>query len=167
MKILTYEDNSLELPSHHILFNKNLIHVKFKKLDSSAIIPSYGRIGDAGLDLTCTNKTLIGSTQIQYGTSLALKIPNGYVGLLFPRSSIKNYTLNLANSVGVIDENYIGEIKLIFNRIEEKSLFLKEYKLGERIAQLVVIPIPTIELEEVEELSSTNRGSLGFGSSGL
>lgn len=139
--------------------------VKFKKLDEKAVIPAYSKPGDAGLDLTATSKSELVNTKygfIEYGTGLAVEIPEGYVGLIFPRSSISNTGLILSNSVGVIDSGYRGEIKFRFKYIPDTNL----YEVGDRVGQLVIIPYPTIEIEEATELNSSERGKGGFGSSG-
>jgi len=143
--------------------NENKLKVKFKKLSKYAIAPSYAKDGDAGLDLTAYTLTDLKSEPfIEYGTGIAMEIPQGYVGLVFPRSSVsKKENFYLKNSVGVIDSGYRGEIKLRFNRSEDR------YEVGEKVGQLIIIPYPTIYLEEVEELSSTERGEGGFGSTGI
>ena len=87
--------------------------IKVKRLTEKAVIPAYQKPGDAGLDLTCTSVS-IKEGKIIYGTDLAIEIPEGYVGLIFPRSSIHKFQLSLANSVGVIDSGYRGEIKVIY-----------------------------------------------------
>ena len=141
--------------------SQNKLKVKFKKLYVDAVTPSYAKDGDAGLDLTATHMTF-DENFIEYGTGIAVEIPEGYVGLIFPRSSVsKKENFYLKNSVGVIDSGYRGEIKLRFNKSEE------HYGAGEKIGQLIIIPYPTIYLEEVEELSSTDRGQGGFGSTGI
>ena len=137
--------------------------VKIKRLDRSAVIPKYAKDGDAGLDLTATAYKVNEKGQYVYTSDLALEIPDGYVGLLFPRSSICNKDLEMTNSVGVIDSNYRGPIKSVFNPTCEDP---EIYELGERFAQLIIIPYPKIEFEEVEELSETDRGSGGYGSTG-
>jgi dUTP diphosphatase len=137
--------------------------VKIKRLDGSAVIPKYAKDGDAGLDLTATAYKVNEKGQYIYTSDLALEIPDGYVGLLFPRSSICKKDLEMTNSVGVIDSNYRGPIKSIFNPTCEDP---EIYELGERFAQLIIIPYPKIEFEEVEELSETDRGSGGYGSTG-
>lgn len=137
--------------------------VKIKRLDKSAVIPKYAKDGDAGLDLTATAYKVNEKGQYVYTSDLALEIPDGYVGLLFPRSSICKKDLEMTNSVGVIDSNYRGPIKSVFNpTCEDPDI----YELGERFAQLIIIPYPKIEFEEVEELSETNRGTGGYGSTG-
>jgi dUTP pyrophosphatase len=100
-----------------------------------------------------------------YGTGIAMEIPEGHVGLLFPRSSISKTNLSLRNSVGVIDSNYRGEIMLKFLDLEEMDDLLW-YLPGNKIGQIMIIERPQIELEEVEELSETDRGGGGFGSTG-
>ncbi len=140
--------------------------VKIKRLSEQAIIPSYSKVGDAGLDLTATSKKVNDSkTIITYGTSLSLEIPKGHVGLIFPRSSISKYDLQLTNSVGVIDSGYRGEIMLKFAVLEDIQR-ANIYSIGDRIGQLIIIEYPKIEFEEVKELSSTERNDGGFGSSG-
>lgn len=140
------------------------LSIKVKKLVDHADLPKYSREGDAGLDLTATDMYHDREHGfVEYGTGLAVEIPRGYVGLLFPRSSISKKSLSLANSVGVIDSNYRGEIKLRFRPTQDIP---EEYSVGERVGQLLVIPYPEVQLEEVEELSDTNRGAGGFGSSG-
>lgn len=137
--------------------------VKIKRLYKSAVIPKYAKDGDAGLDLTATAYKVNEKGQYVYTSDLALEIPDGYVGLLFPRSSICKKDLEMTNSVGVIDSNYRGPIKSVFNPTCEDP---EIYELGERFAQLIIIPYPKIEFEEVEELSETNRGTGGYGSTG-
>jgi dUTP pyrophosphatase len=138
--------------------------VKIKRLHKDAVIPSYSRQGDAGMDLVATSKFYDDFDNVCYGTGLAIEIPEGHVGLLFPRSSISKTDLTLRNSVGVIDSNYRGEIVLKFNNILMSSC--EPYNVKERIGQLIIMPYPTIEFEEVEELSTTERGAQGFGSTG-
>lgn len=137
--------------------------VKIKRLNESAVIPKYAKDGDAGLDLTATAYKVNEKGQYIYTSDLALEIPDGYVGLLFPRSSICKKDLEMTNSVGVIDSNYRGPIKSVFNPTCEDP---EIYELGERFAQLIIIPYPKIEFEEVDELSETERGSGGYGSTG-
>ena len=94
-----------------------------------------------------------------------MEIPPGHVGLVFPRSSVSKTNLSLRNSVGVIDSNYRGEIILKFLDLEEMDN-LPSYVAGNKIGQIMLIERPEIELEEVEELSETDRGEGGFGSTG-
>lgn len=137
--------------------------VKIKKMHANAVVPKYAKPGDAGLDLTATSEEWNDdNTMVTYGTGLAVEIPEGYVGLVFPRSSVSKTTLNLTNSVGVIDSGYRGEIMFKFRYLEEGMI----YGVGDRIGQLIIMPYPQIEFEEVEDLSSTERGEGGFGSTG-
>ena len=136
--------------------------VKVKKLVENAVIPTYAKPGDAGLDLTATGVEIKGDN-ITYGCGLAIEIATGYVGLLFPRSSNAKKDLLLTNSVGVIDSGYRGEVTAVFKKTK---YFAEAYKVGERFAQLVILPYPEIELEEAEELSATERGTDAYGSTG-
>ena len=143
------------------------MNVKIKKMNDVATIPKYAKDGDAGLDLMATRKTLDEKKkQITYGTGISLEIPNGYVGLLFPRSSICKTDLSLSNCVGVIDSSYRGEVTAVFNYSKKEERELVDYAVGERVVQLIIIPYPQIEFEEVEELSGTERGESGYGSTG-
>lgn len=138
------------------------MNVKIKKLIENATIPSYSKNGDAGLDLVATSVKYEKGNFV-YGTGIALEIPEGYVGLIYPRSSISKYDLMLCNHVGVIDSNYRGELLLKFKTTRD---FPKIFIVGDRIAQLIIVPYPKISLIQVEELSESNRGDKGFGSSG-
>lgn len=148
------------------------MQVKIKKLNDSAVIPTYAKPGDAGLDLTATSYEYDNKLQNHiYGTGLAVEIPEGYVGLVFPRSSNRKTDSYLPNSVGVIDSGYRGEIMFTFknrDNIEQGSWgdMLRPYSEGERLGQLIIIPYPKIEFVEVDELSKTERGEGGHGSTG-
>lgn len=139
--------------------------VKIKKLHDSAVIPTKTHKQDAGFDLVAVSKKDVdeeGYGFVEYDTGIGLEIPEGYVGLVYPRSSISKTGHILANSVGVIDSNYRGSIKVRFKTIPN----CVEYVPGDRVAQLIIMPYPEITFEEVDELSLTDRGSGGFGSSG-
>jgi dUTP pyrophosphatase len=151
--------------------------VRIKKLNENAIIPSYAKDGDAGMDVIATSIISDTPTQITYGLGIALEIPYGFVGLVFPRSSIRKTGLQLSNSVGVIDSGYRGELQATFNKLFGGEAMYDEmkvkeiqpndfYKVGDRIAQIMIIPHPPIEFEEANELSDTERGEGGFGSTG-
>jgi dUTP pyrophosphatase len=156
------------------------MQVKIKKLNENAVIPSYAKDGDAGMDVIATSIISDTPTQITYGLGIALEIPYGFVGLVFPRSSIRKTGLQLSNSVGVIDSGYRGELQATFNKLfggegmydEVKTQDWHEkkandwYRVGDRIAQIMIIPYPPIEFDEVAELSDTERGDGGFGSTG-
>lgn len=175
--------------------NNNIgMKVKFKKVRESAFVPTKAHSSDAGFDLYADSKGWDENGNVVYGTGIAVEIPEGYVGLVFPRSSIAGRDLQLSNSVGVIDSGYRGEIMAKFrstvqmanplkvwwrvfvkgedswdykNSLVVHSLFEDEYELGERIAQLIIMPYPEVEFEEVEELSNSDRGENGYGSTGM
>jgi dUTP pyrophosphatase len=154
-------------PNYKLNYKKNLdLKVKFRKLVSEAVTPKYAQNGDAGLDLTATSFRF-SDTFMEYGTGIAVEIPSGHVGLLFPRSSITKAPsgVSLKNSVGVIDSNYRGEILVRFEKPTHET-YVENYipVVGEKVAQLLIVPYPTIQFEEVIELSDTNRGDGGFGS---
>jgi dUTP pyrophosphatase len=138
--------------------------VRIKKLSELAVVPSYAKDGDAGMDLVATRIISNTTFDVSYGTDLAMEIPNGFVGLVFPRSSIRKYELALSNSVGVIDSGYRGELQATFKKTN--GLDSLAYKVGDRIAQIMIIPHPPIEFDAVDELSDTERGEGGFGSTG-
>lgn len=137
--------------------------VNIKKLRENAVIPSYAHITDAGMDITATSLEIDGSNFI-YGTGLAFEVPKGYVMLLFSRSSVRNTQGILTNCIGVIDSGYRGEVMFTFKNIDGSTT--PPYKVGERIGQLIIIPYPKIEFNEVDELSESDRGTGGHGSTG-
>lgn len=139
--------------------------IEFKKLDPEAVTPNYSTSGSAGQDLVAISKELVDEGDfgyIEYGTGIAIKIPEGFAGYIFPRSSVSKTGHILANSVGVIDSDYRGEIKIRFKTIPES----KEYEKGDRVAQLIILPTPKIELLQKDDLDNTERGEGGFGSTG-
>lgn len=139
--------------------------VKIKKLHPDAVIPHYAHDTDAGLDLTAVEREFDFIRGIAtYKTGLAIEIPEGYVGYLFPRSSIYKTCMMLANCVGVVDSGYRGEI--MFKYYFGSSEKFKPYDTMERVGQLVIMPYPKIELKEVEELDESDRGENGYGSTG-
>lgn len=138
------------------------MEIKIKRTQQGAVLPTKAHATDAGYDLYAASKKYDDVGNVVYGTGVAVEIPRGYVGLVFPRSSIASTCLALSNSVGVIDSGYRGEIMAKF-RISKIGT---EYQRGERVAQLIIIPYPEIEFEEVEELSDSDRGTGGYGSSG-
>jgi dUTP pyrophosphatase len=140
------------------------MNIKIKKLHPDAIIPFYAKPGDAGMDLTCiTEKWNENNTMVTYDTGIAIEIPQGYVGLLFPRSSVSKTVLTLSNSVGVIDSGYRGSIMFKFRYPEEGPV----YEVGDRVGQIIIMPYPQVSFEEVEELSETERSEGGFGSTNV
>ena len=136
--------------------------VKLKKMHPKSVIPNYAKIGDAGMDLVITSIINENKEDITYGFGLSMEIPEGYLGLIFPRSSIRKYDLLLTNSVGVIDSGYRGELQATF-----KKLGTHLYEIGDRGAQIVILPYPQVEFVEADELSNTERGKGGFGSTGI
>ena len=141
--------------------------LKIKKLHPNAVIPTYAKDGDAGMDLVATSIISETTSQITYGIGIAMEIKDGFVGLVFPRSSIRKTRLQLSNSVGVIDSGYRGELQATFNKITTTIENQKnDYKVGDRIAQIMIIPYPQIKFEKVDELSDSDRGKGGFGSTG-
>lgn len=136
--------------------------VNFKKLDENAKAPYRGSLGAAGFDLFATSKEQIDYYHTRYGTGLAIEIPAGYVGLVFPRSSCYKSGMLLSNCVGVIDSDYRGEISAVFLGTHKEI----SYEVGDRICQLIIMPYPTIEFCETDVLSDTQRGSGGYGSTG-
>lgn len=135
--------------------------IKFKKLSETAVAPIHGSEFAAGFDLTVDTCEICGANSyFTYNSNIAVEIPEGHVGLLFPRSSIYRCDLSLTNSVGVIDSDYRGPIKAVFKGSHPY------YKVGERFAQLVIVPNPKVEYAEAEELSETTRGTGGYGSTG-
>lgn len=140
------------------------VKVKVKKLHENAVIPKYSKIGDAGMDLTITREIENTTFSVSYGFGIAIEIPKGYVGLIFPRSSVRNTDLILSNCVGVIDSGYRGELQATFKKTS--GLDSIKYKVGERGAQIIILPYPQVSIIEADQLSDTQRGEGGFGSTG-
>jgi len=139
------------------------MRVKIKKLHPMATIPTYEHEQDLIIVNGIPVPPFCKNNQVHYDTGLSFEIPPGYVGFIYPRSSIRNTDLSLSNSVGVIDSGYRGGVSFTFNL---KAGGKKIYKVGERIGQLIILPYPTIEFEEVDELSDSERGTGGFGHTG-
>lgn len=146
--------------------------VKIKKLNENAVIPSYAHDTDAGLDLVATSYEYKENIDCHvYGTGLAVEIPEGYVGLLYPRSSNRKTNAYMCNHVGVVDSGYRGEIMISFknrDKIKEGEIpqLIQPYEVGDKVAQLIIIPYPKIKFVEVDELSFSDRGEAGHGSTG-
>lgn len=134
--------------------------IKFKKLTPEATEPKKAYEADAAFDLTAVSLRTDHDLYDEYGTGLAFEIPEGYFGLIVPRSSSSKRGMFLSNSVGVIDSGYRGEVTMRFR----KGPF--SYNIGERIGQLLILPKLSFEFVESEELSKTDRGIGGYGSSG-
>lgn len=143
--------------------------LQVKKLITEAVLPTYATEGSNGLDITAT--ALVFTTDyLEIRTGIAVSVPKGYVGLLFPRSSVSKKNLVLSNSVGVIDEDYRGEITFRFKVLDNGAHFNKFeniYKVGERVGQLLLVELPKIEVVEVKDLDETKRNTGGYGSTGV
>lgn len=143
------------------------MEIKIKKLNDNAVMPAKAHATDAGFDLYCTSIEIDWEKrQLVCHTGLAFEIPDGYVGLIFPRSSVSNKPLMMANSVGVIDSGYRGEVTAKFNITGMQEIYANNYQVGDKIAQMIIIPYPEINFVESEKLSDTDRGSGGYGSTG-
>lgn len=151
------------------------MQVNIKKLSKNAVVPTYAKHGDAGMDLTAVSKYFDDYGNVCFDTGLAFEIPKGFVGLLFARSSLSKTDLSLANHVGVIDSGYRGSVQFKFkpvgNVFEDDGsivdlhpISLTNYEVGDRIGQIIIMPHPQIEFNVVDELSTSDRGVGGFGS---
>lgn len=144
------------------------MEVKFKKLADNAVLPTKAHASDAGLDITCTKVTSelneCGQFMLVYHTGLAMEIPEGYVGLIFPRSSIYKKSIMQCNAVSVIDSGYRGEVLMKYRNTSGDSI-PAVYNVGDRIGQLIIMPYPNIEPVFADSLSDSDRGDNGFGSS--
>lgn len=153
--------------------------INVKKISSQAVIPNRANSNDAGFDLVAIDDgTVDNEGFIQYKTGLSIEPENGFHTEIWPRSSISKYDLVLANSIGLIDESYRGELLIRFKPVSRFQQMpdgeiyvvfpkpIKKYKKGDKIAQLVVSKTVDASFVEVSELSETKRGTGGFGSSG-
>lgn len=145
----------------------NAINMPTKKVSENAVIPGSAYAGDAGYDLCATEEvTLKPFERALIPTGLAVQIPEGYAGFVLPRSGMAiKQGLSLVNAPGLIDSNYRGELKAIAINLDPKNPI--EVHVGDRIAQLVIMKVETVNFHEVSELSSSERGEGGFGSSGV
>lgn len=143
------------------------MRIEFRKLDPDVALPRRARDGDAGLDLQANDTLKVGpGERAMVPTGLAVAIPSGHAGLVLPRSGLASRQgLTLANSPGLIDEGYRGEIMLAVVNLDPDQPV--EIRKGDRIAQLLVVPFAEVEPAEVAELPSSGRGEAGFGSSGV
>ena len=141
--------------------------VRFKKLSPNAVMPTKAHPSDAGADIVCTGFEVDDDGNVVCHSGIAVEIPEGYCGFLFPRSSIAKKDLALSNAVGVIDCHYRGEVTAKFKPTEPTKHEKRHiYHAGERMAQLIVLPYPEVEYVESNELSDTDRGKGGYGSTG-
>ena len=140
-------------------------HVSFTRLDSELPAPSQAHPGDAGFDLMTSEDVVVPAGERRVvPTGIAVAIPPGFAGLVLPRSGhAARHGVGVVNAPGLIDSGYRGEIKaILINHGSEEVAFSR----GERIAQLLITPVPTVELIEVFDLDETARGRAGFGSTG-
>ena len=142
------------------------LNVSIKRLDPEVEFPTYAYEGDAGLDLRANESVEIPPHErVLISTGVAIALPDGYAGFVQPRSGMAlKRGLSIANTPGLIDAHYRGEIKVIAVNLDPRETIRIER--GERIAQLVIQQVPVVHLVEVDELDETDRGAGGFGSSG-
>ena len=153
----------------HAVRNKNkkytfykMLKIKTKKLSENAMMPQQMNVGDAGFDLVATSRCIDKKhNAVVYGTGLSFELPDGYAMFIFPRSSSYKHHALMANCVGVVDSGYRGEVHVMFRGLD------CDYEVGDRIAQAVIMPIPSVEYVEAEELSDSERGANGIGSTGV
>jgi dUTP pyrophosphatase len=142
-----------------------VIELPIQRLREEAIVPERAYAGDAGLDLAACERAELGpGERAVVGTGLAVAIPNGYAGFVQPRSGLAaRHGISVVNAPGLIDSGYRGEVRVVLLNTDLAEAFVIEP--GMRIAQLVVLPVPALELVEVDELPESERGVRGFGSS--
>ena len=142
-----------------------MIELPVRRLRAGARLPERAYVGDAGLDLAACERVELGpGERAVVPTGLAVAIPKGFAGFVQPRSGLAaRHGISVVNSPGLIDSGYRGEIQVVLLNTDRERPFAAEP--GERIAQLVVLPLPEIELLEVDELPESGRGARGFGSS--
>ncbi|WP_417753113.1 dUTP diphosphatase [Senegalimassilia anaerobia] len=145
----------------------NNVHVSIKILSRDVQIPHMAYNGDAGVDLRSVERIVLEPQErAMVATGLAIALPEGYAGFVLPRSGLAaKHGISIVNAPGLIDSNYRGELKVILLNTDPDKSFTIE--IGDRIAQLIVMPVPTINFEQVEELTESQRGESGFGSSGI
>ncbi len=138
--------------------------LKIKKLDKEATLPKYAKQGDAGLDLFSNeNLTLEPNQRILVSTGIAMQIPEGYVGLVWDKSGIAT-KFGIKTMAGVVDSGYRGEVKIALHNLSKETFQIEK---GMKIAQMLIQPVESKEIIEVEELEDSERGKGGFGSTGL
>jgi dUTP pyrophosphatase len=142
-----------------------VIELPISRLRDDAVLPERAYSGDAGLDLaSCERVELVPGERAVVGTGLAVAIPEGYAGFVQPRSGLAaKHGITVVNSPGLVDSGYRGELRVVLLNTDRGTPFVVEP--GMRIAQLVVLPVPELELVEVDELPASERGVRGFGSS--
>jgi dUTP pyrophosphatase len=142
-----------------------VIELPIRRLRDDAVLPERAYAGDAGLDLAACERVLLGpGERATVPTGLAVAIPDGYAGFVQPRSGLAaRHGISVVNSPGLVDSGYRGELRVVLLNTDVREPF--EVEPGMRIAQLVVLPVPELELVEVDELPESERGVRGFGSS--
>jgi dUTP pyrophosphatase len=142
-----------------------VIELPIRRLRDDAVLPERAYSGDAGLDLAACERVELGpGERATVPTGLAVAIPEGFAGFVQPRSGLAaRHGLTVVNSPGLVDSGYRGELRVVLLNTDAREPFVVEP--GMRIAQLVVLPVPELELVEVEELPESERGVRGFGSS--
>jgi dUTP pyrophosphatase len=142
-----------------------VIELPIRRLREDAVLPGRAYAGDAGLDLAACERHELGpGERASVGTGLAVAIPEGYAGFVQPRSGLAaRHGITIVNTPGLVDSGYRGELRVILLNTDAREPFVVEP--GMRIAQLVVLPVPELELTVVDELPESERGVRGFGSS--
>jgi dUTP pyrophosphatase len=142
-----------------------VIELPIRRLRDDAVLPERAYTGDAGLDLAACERVVLGpGARATVPTGLAVAIPDGYAGFVQPRSGLAaRHGISVVNSPGLVDSGYRGELRVVLLNTDAHEPF--EVEPGMRIAQLVVLPVPELELVEVDELPESERGVRGFGSS--
>jgi len=151
------------------LFNTNQmakLKIKIRKFYEKAVLPAFKSADAACADLVAVRIIKNGLFRVWYDCEFGAEIPKGYIGLLLPRSSISKLPLMLSNSVGAIDPDYRGSFQVRFNRTFWGIFSRRKYKVGERIAQLLIMKTESVEYIESKILTETRRGMGGFGSTG-
>jgi dUTP pyrophosphatase len=145
IQILRQSQSKLDEEIKTDFFSQKGMIVKFKKMSPLAVTPTYSKNGDAGMDLTVTSILSETDIDVTYGFGIGMEIPMGFVGLVFPRSSVRKYDLSLTNSVGVIDSGYRGEIQATFKKTHSGE---RKYNIGDRAAQIMILAYPKIDFIE-------------------
>lgn len=151
---------------------RETLDVKIKKLVPEAVIPYYATPDSAGMDMTAVSYHYDREKKCHiYDTGIAMELPKGYAAFLLPRSSNNRTDCYVTNSVGLLDSDYRGTIKMSYKDRDALSgdtipELIKPYEVGDRICQILILPYPMIKFTEVEELSKTERGEGGHGSTG-
>lgn len=144
-----------------------MIEVPIRRLRVDAVVPERAYVGDAGVDLVACERVELGpGERAVVGTGVAVAIPDGFAGFVQPRSGLAaRHGITIVNAPGLVDSGYRGEVRVVLLNTDHREPFVVEP--GMRIAQLVVLAVPEVELVEVDELPATERGVRGFGSSAV